>query len=74
MKRAQREGLPFGAVLKLATKAFVDGTFGVGLISNEKFNDSTAKSIKMALKDIKNGKNLSLSFSSAKEAVAYPKS
>ncbi len=74
MKKAQNEGLPFGAVLKLATKAFVDGTFDVGLISNETFNPATAKSLKKALKDIENGKNLSRSFSSAKEAIAYLKS
>ncbi|MEK9154301.1 MAG: hypothetical protein AAB798_02410 [Patescibacteria group bacterium] len=32
MKRAKREGMPFASVLKMATKAFADGTFSVGLI------------------------------------------
>ena len=74
MKKAQSEGLPFGAVLKLATKAFVEGTFDVGLVPNEEFNPSTRKSVDKAVKDIKEGKNLSARFSSAKEAIAYLKS
>ena len=74
MKKAQSEGLPFGAILKLATKAFVEGTFGVGLISKEEFNSSTRRSVDKTLKDIKEGKNLSARFSSAKEAIAYLKS
>jgi len=74
MKKAQSEGLPFGAILKLATKAFVEGTFDVGLISNEEFNPSTRKSVDKALRDIKENKNLSPRFSSTKEAIAYLKS
>ena len=74
MKKAQSEGLPFGAILKLATKAFVGGTFGVGLIPKEEFNTVTRKGVEKALKDIKEGKNLSPRFSSAKESIAYLKS
>jgi antitoxin component of RelBE/YafQ-DinJ toxin-antitoxin module len=74
MKKAQNQGLSFGVILKLATKAFVDGDLNVGLISKEEFNPSTRKEIEKALKDIKAGKNLSPKFSSAKEAIAYLKS
>ncbi len=74
MKKAQDEGLPFGAVLKLATKAFVEGTLGIGLVSNESFNASTGKSVHKALKDIKEGKNVSPRFTTTKEAIAYLKS
>ena len=74
MKKAQNQGLSFGVILKLATKAFVDGDLNVGLISKEEFNPSTRKDIEKALKDIKDGKNLSPKFSSAKEAIAYLKS
>jgi len=74
MKKAQSQGLPFGAILKLATKAFVDGEFNVGLVSKEEFNPSTRKSVEKVLKDIKAGKNLSPSFSSAEDAIKYLKS
>jgi len=74
MKKAQSEGLPFGMVLKLATKAFVEGNLGIGLISNESFNFATGKMINKTLKDIKEGKNLSSRFINAKEAIAYLKS
>ena len=74
MKKAQGQGLPFGAILKLATKAYVEGTLDVGFVSNEEFNPPTRKSIDKALKDIKEGKNLSSDFKSAKEAIAYLKS
>jgi len=74
MKKAQSEGLPFGMVLKLATKAFVEGNLGIGLISIESFNPATGKVINKALKDIKEGKNLSSRFTTAKDAIAYLKS
>jgi len=74
MKKAQNQGLSFGVILKLATKAFVDGDFSVGLVSKEDFNSSTRKDVEKALKDIKDGKNLSPKFSSAKDAIAYLKS
>lgn len=31
MKRAKREGVPFSVVLKLATKAFAEGQFSIGI-------------------------------------------
>lgn len=71
MKKAQNQGLPFASVLKMATKAFVDGDLTIGLVGSEKFNIATTKEIKAALKDIAKGKNLSPRFSSAKEAVQY---
>ncbi len=74
MKKAKSEGLPFGVVLKLATKAFVEGTLGIGLISNEPFSASTGKMVGKVLKDIKQGKNLSSRFTTAKEAITYLKS
>lgn len=74
MKKAQSQGLSFGVILKLATKAFVDGDFNIGLISKEEFNPTTRKDIEKTLKDIKEGKNLSPKFNSAKDAIAYLKS
>lgn len=71
MKRAQSEGLPFAAVLKLATKAYVEGSLSVDLTSKEEFNPKTRREIEKALRDIKEGKNLSPGFTTAKEAIAY---
>lgn len=74
MKKAQKEGLPFSAVLKLATKAFVDGTLSINLVAPEKFNPKTIKEINKAITDIKQKKNLSQKFSDAEAAIAYLKS
>jgi antitoxin component of RelBE/YafQ-DinJ toxin-antitoxin module len=74
MKKAQNEGMPFGLVLKLATKAFVEGTLGIGLIQEPVFNKRTSSDIEAALKDIKNNKNISPKFKTAKDAIAYLKS
>ncbi len=71
MKKAQSEGMPFGVVLKLATKAFVDGTLGIRLVSSESFNPATRKAVDEMIKDVKTGKNLSPRLRTAKEAVAY---
>lgn len=68
MKKAQNQGLPFGAILKLATQAFVDGDFSVGLISKEEFNPATRKNVEKTLKDIKVGKNLSPQFTNVADA------
>lgn len=73
MKKAQNEGLPFGALLKLATKAFVDGSLSIGLVSKEEFNPKTRKAIEKAIEDARKGKNLSPAFTSAKDAIAYLK-
>lgn len=73
MKKAQREGMPFASVLKLATKAYVDGQFDIGIISNQHFNQKTSREISQALKDIEAGRGLSPRFKNAREAMAYLK-
>jgi len=73
MAKAQNEGIALALILKFATKAFVDGDLNLGLVGSEKFNVATAKKIKSALKDISQDKNLSPSFSSAKEAIKFLK-
>ncbi len=74
MKKAQSEELPFGALLKLATKAFVEGSLSIGLLPREEFNAKTRRDINKALKDLKEGKNFSPVFTSTKDAIAYLKS
>ena len=73
MTKAQNEGIAFASILKLATKAFVDGHLTLGLVGSEKFNATAGKEIKGALKDIAQGKNLSPKFSTSKEAVRFLK-
>ena len=70
MKRAKREGVPFASFLKLATKAYAEGKFNIGLEIEEKFNAKTAREIRAALKDIEQGKNM-IRFKDAKEMDDY---
>lgn len=71
MRRAKREGVPFASVLKLATKAFAEGKFDIGMVNEERFNAKTARTIRAALRDIEQGKNLSPAFSTAEEMKTY---
>lgn len=68
-KKAADEGTNLSAVLKMATQAFVDGEFQVGL----KFNAKTRKKLDRILKDVEQGKNLSPAFKSVKEMIAHLK-
>lgn len=73
MAKAQHEGITLASILKLATKAFVDGDLSLGLIGSEKFNAVTRKHIASAESDIVQGKNLSPGFRSAKKAITFLK-
>lgn len=73
MAKAQHDGIAFASVLKLATKAFVEGDLTLRLVGSEKFNATTAREVKIALKDISQGKNLSPGFPSAKKAITFLK-
>lgn len=73
MTKAQHDGIAFASILKLATKAFVDGDLTLGLVGSEKFNAKTAREVKNALKDISQGRNLSPGFASAKDAIKFLK-
>ena len=73
LKKAHAEGFPFASILKLATKAFVEGKLKIDIVEAMPFNAKTAGQMKKILKDIEDGKNLSPSFSSAQEAFKYLK-
>lgn len=70
MKRAERAGVPFAAVLKLATKAFAEGRFSVDIAPAERFNVKTARELRAALRDVEQGKNL-ISFKNTEEMDNY---
>ena len=71
MRRAKREGVPFAAVLKLATKAFAEGRFSVDIQHSERFNAKTARELRAALADAKKGRNISPAFSTVEEMERY---
>ncbi|HEY4521027.1 MAG TPA: hypothetical protein VJL57_01370 [Candidatus Paceibacterota bacterium] len=73
MKRAKREGLPFASVLRLTVKAFAEGKSNIQVVSEERFNDKTARSIRAALRDAEQGKNI-VSFKSNEEMDNYLRS
>lgn len=74
MTMAQDNGIAFASILRLATKAFVDGHLTLSLVDSEEFNTVAGKEIRGALMDITQGKNLSPRFSSAREAAKFLKS
>lgn len=53
MAKAQHDGITFTSVLKLATKAFVEGDLMLGLVGSEKFNAKGFTSVKDAIKFLK---------------------
>jgi hypothetical protein len=75
MKKAKAEGIPFAAVLKLATKSYVEGSLSVRLFEEDPpLHPAAAKRLGKAVKDARAGKNLSPSFSNAKDAIRFLKS
>lgn len=70
MTKAKKLGVPFSFVLNRATEGFVEGEWEI-IPAREKFNAKTAKEIRQALKDIKEGKNLSPTFNNMKDAFKY---
>ena len=71
MRRAKQEGLPFAAFLKVATEAYAEGEYRVGIIRTETPNAKTGKLLRSARADFKKGRNLSPTFSSGKAMDAY---
>lgn len=74
MKKARNEGIAFASVLKLATQAYVKGSLDVQLVAQPKLNAKTRRELLRISKDIRQGKNLSPSFETAHDAIAYLKS
>ncbi len=71
MKKAQGAGVPFASILKLATRAYVEGQLDIGIISAQIFNQKTRREITQSLKEISAGKGLSPRFTNAKSAMVY---
>jgi hypothetical protein len=71
MRKASKDGLPFSAILKSATKAYIEGRLEVGVYEPPKFNEKTRRKLDKALKEIEQGKGLSPLITNAKELKAY---
>ena len=74
MKKAHKDGLPLTAVLKLATQAYVSGDLCIELVRQPRLNAKTRRELVKISKEIRQGKNLSPVFESAKGAIDYLKS
>ncbi|MEK7098807.1 MAG: hypothetical protein AAB908_02805 [Patescibacteria group bacterium] len=68
MKRAKQKGIPFAAVLKLATKAFADGRFDFDLV-DEEVRPEKLKLWEQQSRLVEQGKGRH--FASAKEAMEF---
>ena len=71
MKRSKKEGVPFAAFLKMATEAFAEGEYGIGIVRTETPNAKTARALHAASVDFKKRKNISPTFASGKEMDEY---
>ena len=74
-KKAKADGLSFSDILQMSTRAYVEGKLEPRMIQPEpeKFNTKTRKVLDRALKDIKEGKNLSPRFDNVQDAITYLK-
>ncbi len=71
MEKARHEGVALSSVLKLATRAFVDGSLDIQLVGTTKFKPATEKRLAQSLEDIRKKKNLSPAFPTANKAIHY---
>ncbi len=71
-RRARLEGMPLGAVLNLATKAYAEGSLDVCVVGREEIpNAKTARLLAEIDRDIKAGRNLSPVFEDVDSAIAH---
>lgn len=70
-KRAQIKGFSLTDFYKSATQSFVNNEIDFGLIVRPQLKDSIVRELLKISKDIKEGKNLSPTFSSIKEMKKY---
>jgi hypothetical protein len=69
MERAKREGIPFASVLKLATKAFAEGQFSIGIV--DEILPQKMRLLERESRLLDKGKGRL--FSSVKEALTFVK-
>ena len=74
-RRAKRQGITLSHLYKQATKSFVAGQLDltIAVPLPEIPNARTTRSLKVALRDVKLGRNFSPSFDNAEDAIVYLK-
>lgn len=72
-KEAKKGGFSLSDYYRQATVSLVEGQSRVGFVQEEKFNAKTAREIRQALKEIKQGKGLSPGFDNVEDAINYLK-
>ena len=70
-KQAKKGGFSLSDYYRSVTISLAEGKSTIGLIQEEHFNTKTAREIRQALKDIKEGKNLSPAFKTVEEMKKY---
>lgn len=70
-KQAKKGGFSLSDYYRSVTIPLAEGKSSIGLIQEEHFNAKTAREIRQALKDIKEGKNLSPAFKTVEEMKKY---
>jgi len=70
-KQAKIGGFSLSDYFRFTTKSLAEGKTAVSFVQEEKFNAKTAREIRQALKDIKEGKNLSPAFKTVEEMKKY---
>lgn len=74
-RRARQEGVPLGAVLKFATKAYANGDLHLAVTSTPEIpNAKTARLLAEVDRDIAAGRNLSPVFEDVDSAIAHLRS
>lgn len=73
MDRAQKEGISLSSVLKLATKAYVEGDLEIKLTTKDELKDKMKIQLSKSLQDIKHKRNISKAFDNAEEAIRHLK-
>lgn len=68
MRRAKKEGIPFAAILKMATKAFADGRFSLDVV-DEEVRPEKLRLWERISREYDKGRGRR--FASAKEAMEY---
>ncbi len=73
-KKAKKQDLSLSDLVKMTFHAYDEGRIEPGMMQVvERFNPKTRRILDRALKDLREGKNLSPKFDNAQDAIAYLK-
>src|SRR3989338_6409646 len=71
-RKAHSHGVSLSAVLKEATRSYVEGKMRMGVVHDHEIpNAKTARELDQALNDVRLGRNMSPAFDNAEAAIKY---